>query len=118
MSAIATFDGIPIHKINEIETSIKEMADVQRTPIGLERRDVAGPPKRVWRVTTSPLHITLITPLEDHLWEIWWGYGEWWCWDLPKNTTVEARIDAGSWKKSTIRGLYDHRILSFTVIER
>ena len=115
--ASAKFDGFEI-RVRSITESYEDIAETGRTAGGKERRDAIAA-KRAWEVETPPMPLSKVTPLEDHLRAIVWGYGDWWYRDFgDESNTVRARIDAASWTKTRVQGVPGYVQVSFRVIEQ
>lgn len=114
-SATATFDGIDIPRIFEMDREPIVIADITRTAGGKERMDVVAVKGR-WSFRTRPIPATSAAVLWNHLGDVLWRYGDYWCDEFgdPSNT-VRARMEL---RESRSYRLPTHRELTLTVIEQ
>lgn len=113
---MASFDGIPIFGITQCEPDTEIFAGTGRSMGGKGRFDFVAA-KNMWRVETTYIPLDKVNALYNHLVEISWSWGDWWCWLMgPQEVTVRARIE--NFRRRPLGKIPDLVAMSFTVVEQ
>lgn len=89
----ASFAGIEIPKVYDVQVSYQLIGDRARTAGGRLRQDAIAD-KRVWTIQTRPMTLAQATPLLTHLRGTLYAEGAFWIKGL--SAPVQARVDPDS----------------------